>query len=49
MSFFAQRNDNHIQRNIYYYENPSSLINPKKIESIHRQNSSNWIKFYKFR
>jgi len=48
ISFFSQRTDNHIQRNIYYYENPTALIDPRKIKSIHSQNANNWIKFYKF-
>lgn len=49
MSFFIQRHVTQIQRNIYYYENPSALLNEAKLETIYRENVKEWINFYRFK
>ena len=43
------RHINHTKTNIYYYDNPSGLLDVKKIEEIKKRNVENWIKFFKFR
>ena len=48
MSFFVQNQVNYIQKNIYYYENPSALINTEKIKAIQKKNSEGWIKYFNF-
>lgn len=48
MSFFVQNQVNYIQKNIYYYENPSTLIDIQKIKEIQKKNSEGWIRYFNF-
>ena len=49
ISVFIQRHINHIQRNIYNYENKFTIEDTEYIDKIIEKNIKNWIKFYKFK
>lgn len=49
MSFFIQQHISHIQKNIYFYENSTSLLEDVNILKIYNENSRKWIRYFGFR